>query len=48
MKIGFTERGDAGLDLSWYDKVHTQHCDGLIAITKNLTSRRPSGLRKTR
>lgn len=37
MKIGFTERGDAGLDLSWYDKVHTQHCDGLIAITKNLT-----------
>lgn len=35
MRIGITERGDAGLDLSWYDK--TGNCDGLIAITKNIT-----------
>lgn len=35
MKIGITERGDAGLDLSWYDKLTT--VDGCILITKNLT-----------
>lgn len=37
MKIGFTERGDAGLDLRWFNAVKEKHCDGLIAITKNLT-----------
>lgn len=37
MRIGFTERGDAGLDLSWHEKVRERNCDGLIAITKNLT-----------
>ena len=35
MKIGITERGDAGLDLSWRNKLHT--VDGVILITKNLT-----------
>lgn len=37
MKIGFTERGDAGIDLSWYDKCKAGACDGTILITKRLT-----------
>lgn len=37
MKIGITERGDAGLDLSWYDKLCT--VDGAIIITKNINDR---------
>ena len=36
MKIGITERGDAGLDLSWFDKLGS--VDGAVIITKNLTS----------
>lgn len=32
MKIGITERGDAGLDLSWKDKLST--VDGAVLITK--------------
>ena len=35
MKIGITERGDAGINLSWLNKV--DKVDGLILITKNLT-----------
>lgn len=35
MKIGITERGDAGLDLSWAKKLDT--VDGAILITKNIT-----------
>lgn len=35
MKIGFTEHGDAGLDLSWAEKLNT--VNGVIAITKNIT-----------
>lgn len=35
LRIGVTERGDAGLDLSWHDKLYT--VDGGIIITKNLT-----------
>ena len=34
-KIGATEQGDAGLDLSWADKLDS--VDGAILITKNLT-----------
>lgn len=34
MKVGITERGDAGLDLSWLDKVKDGKVDGCIAITK--------------
>lgn len=34
-KIGITEAGDAGLDLSWEDKLH--NVDGAILITKNIT-----------
>lgn len=34
-KIGATDGGDAGLDLSWVDKLNT--VDGAIVITKNLT-----------
>jgi len=34
-KIGVTERGDAGLDLSWVDKLHA--VDGAIVITKQIT-----------
>lgn len=35
MRFGVTERGDAGLDLSWKDKLHT--VDMAILITKNIT-----------
>ena len=35
MKIGITERGDAGIDLSWYEKLSL--VDGTILITKNIT-----------
>lgn len=35
MKIGITERGDAGIDLSWHDKLDT--VDGAIIITKKIT-----------
>lgn len=35
IKIGITEKGDAGLDLSWYEKRKTY--DGLILITKKLS-----------
>lgn len=34
MKIGITERGDAGINLSWINKVN--QVDGMILITKNL------------
>lgn len=34
MKIGITERGDAGLNLEWRDKL--KDLDGVILITKNL------------
>lgn len=33
MKIGITERGDAGIDFSWIDKLNS--VDGAILITKN-------------
>lgn len=39
MKIGFTERGDGGLDLSWLDKAKTGKCDGVVVISKNLNLR---------
>ncbi len=35
LKIGITERGDAGIDLSWQDKLDS--VDGAILITKNIT-----------
>ena len=34
MKIGFTERGDGGLDLSWLDKAKTGKCDGVVVIRR--------------
>lgn len=34
MKIGVTERGDAGIDWSWYDKLSSGDYDGAILITK--------------
>ena len=34
MRIGVTERGDAGLDLSWSSKMN--YVDGAILITKNI------------
>ena len=34
-KIGITEQGDAGLDLSWVDRI--DNVDGAILITKELT-----------
>ena len=37
MRIGITERGDAGLDLSWLKK--TDACDGMVLITKNANDR---------
>lgn len=33
IKIGVTERGDAGLDLSWFERL--KEVDGAILITKN-------------
>lgn len=35
MRIGITERGDAGINLSWVAKVN--QVDGLVLITKNIT-----------
>lgn len=35
MKIGITERGDAGINFAWICKLST--CDGVILITKNIT-----------
>lgn len=35
MKIGITERGDAGIDFSWYNKLST--VDGAVIITKKLS-----------
>lgn len=37
MKIGITERGDAGLDFAWQKTCST--CDGTILITKSLSQR---------
>ena len=45
MHIGFTERGDAGLDFSWVSQVEDQksirgnHLDGTILITKRMNQR---------
>lgn len=36
MKIGFTERGDAGRDLSWVAKCAARQVDGAVVITKTL------------
>lgn len=38
-RIGFTERGDGGLDLSWVEKVENGEVDGAIIVTKNLTDK---------
>lgn len=35
MKIGITERGDAGINLAWLGKMDT--VDGAVLITKNIT-----------
>ena len=35
LHIGFTERGDGGLDLSWTRRLN--EVDGVIVVTKNLT-----------
>lgn len=37
MRIGITERGDAGIDLSWAGKLQYGNFDGAILITKNIT-----------
>lgn len=37
MQIGITERGDAGLDLSWVEKLYM--LDGAVLITKNINDR---------
>lgn len=36
MKIGITERGDAGLNLGWFDKIKSGMVDGAVLITKNI------------
>lgn len=38
MQIGFTERGDAGRDLSWVKPCKERKVDGAIIITKTLTN----------
>lgn len=35
-KVGITERGDAGVDLSWSDKLN--NCDYAVIITKNASN----------
>lgn len=37
MRIGITERGDAGIDLSWAGKLQYGNFDGAVLITKNIT-----------
>lgn len=37
MKIGITERGDAGIDYTWLNKIEKRKVDGAILITKNIT-----------
>ena len=37
MKIGVTERGDAGIDLSWTSKLENNEVNGAVLITKNIT-----------
>lgn len=37
MRIGITERGDAGLDLSWRDRL--REVDGCVLVTKRLSRR---------
>lgn len=37
LKIGITERGDAGIDLSWYEQIKNNNVDGAILITKRIT-----------
>lgn len=37
MKIGITERGDAGIDFSWHDKL--DKVDGAVIITKKLSDK---------
>lgn len=44
MKIGITERGDAGIDLSWTNKA--QNMDVSILITKNITNKFLENVRK--
>lgn len=39
LKIGFTERGDGGLDLSWAQKCKDRKVDGAVIITKSLTDK---------
>ena len=36
MKVEITERGDAGIDLSWKSKLN--NVDGAVLITKNITN----------
>ena len=38
MRIGITERGDAGIDMQWVPKMKSGFCDGAVLITKNITS----------
>lgn len=37
MKIGITERGDAGINMGWVSKLKTGNYDGAVLITKNIT-----------
>lgn len=38
MKIGVTERGDAGIDFTWVNKLKNRTVDGAILITKNVNN----------
>lgn len=38
LKIGITERGDAGLDFTWAQSLINHKVDGAILITKNINS----------
>lgn len=37
MRIGITERGDAGIDMQWVGKIKYGTIDGAVLITKNIT-----------
>lgn len=48
MRIGVTERGDAGLNYSWIDCIQSGLVSGAILITKNISDNFISALNDVR
>ncbi|MDW7726881.1 MAG: DUF1848 family protein [Candidatus Methanoperedens sp.] len=47
IKIGITERGDAGTDFSWIEKAKQLNTQGLILVSKRMSRRLTEEARKT-